>query len=296
MAGVASPSPQRHLDTADELQSSSPTTDAQRRGRPCSRRRSGSRSGSRHRGASKRCSGSRSRSTERARGSSTSQPRSNSKPKHVSSGSTRSRSRTPTTSNSKKPTLSWADKARGKRKSPRGDESNYGSPHANELDEMRRANEQLRKQDAQLKQEISRLAAAMVEIRRLASSPPSAQPTPSPVAMDTSEALHRPSGTKRRAAENTQKEAVNLLSELKVSFVNMQATLAKVQEALAHPEMGLGALSERISKLEEVDARRDPGQTPLQVPAQRNLLVPLTEGAILRAAIAAQPSPQPKHE
>ncbi|KAL3225357.1 hypothetical protein MRX96_049245 [Rhipicephalus microplus] len=29
MAGAASPSPQRHLDTADELQFSSPTTDAQ---------------------------------------------------------------------------------------------------------------------------------------------------------------------------------------------------------------------------------------------------------------------------
>ncbi|KAL3261197.1 hypothetical protein MRX96_046175 [Rhipicephalus microplus] len=97
------------------------------------------------------------------------------------------------------------------------------------------------------------------------------------------------------AWETQEEEAVNLLSELKVSFVNMQATLAKIQEAVAHPKMGLGALSERISKLEEVDARRDPGPTPLQVPAQRNVLAPPTEGAILRAAIAAQPSPQPKH-
>ncbi|KAL3193871.1 hypothetical protein MRX96_000158 [Rhipicephalus microplus] len=32
-----------------------------------------------------------------------------------------------------------------------------------------------------------------------------------------------------------------------------------------------------------------------QVPAQRNILAPPTEGAILRAAIAAQPSSQPKH-
>ncbi|KAL3238977.1 hypothetical protein MRX96_021751 [Rhipicephalus microplus] len=94
--------------------------------------------------------------------------------------------------------------------------------------------------------------------------------------MGTSDALHRPSGTKRRAVENTQEEdAVNLLSELKVSFVNMQATLAKIQEAVAHPKMGLGALSERTSKLEEVDARRDPSLTPLQL---------------------LNPSPQPKHE
>nr|XP_037290555.1 serine/arginine-rich splicing factor 2-like [Rhipicephalus microplus] len=112
MADAASPSPKRHLDTADEFQSSSPTTDNQRRGRPRSRGRSGGFSGPRRRGASKGCSGSRSRSTERARGSSTSQLRSTSRPGPVSSGPTRSRSRSPATSNSKKPTLSWADKAR----------------------------------------------------------------------------------------------------------------------------------------------------------------------------------------
>ncbi|KAL3209196.1 hypothetical protein MRX96_009382 [Rhipicephalus microplus] len=243
MAGAASPSPKRHLDTADEFQSSSPTTDNQRRGRPSSRGRSGGYSGPRRRGASKGCSGSRSRSTERARGSSTSQLRSNSRPGPVSSGPTRSRSRSPATSNSKKPTLSWADKARGRRESPRGDESNRCSPHAN-----------------------------------------------------TSVALHRPSGTKRRAVENTQEEeVVHLLSELKVSFVNLQATSAKIQEAVSHPKVGLGALSERISKLEELDAKMDPGPTPLQVPAQRNVLAPPTEGTILRATIAAQSSPQPKH-
>ncbi|KAL3195379.1 hypothetical protein MRX96_015849 [Rhipicephalus microplus] len=261
MAGAASPSPQRHLDTADEFQSLSPVTDAQHIGRPRSRGRSGGRSRSRRRGAPKECSGSPSRSTERARRSSTSQPRSTSRPGHVSSGPTRSRSRTPTISNSKKPTLSWADKARGRRERRR---INRGSPHASELDEMRRPNEQLRKENAQLKQEMSRLGAEMAEIRKLVSSPPSAQPAPTPVAMDTPEALHRPSGTKRRAVENTQEEyAVNLLLELKVFFVNMQATLAKIQEAVAHPKMGLGALSERIGKLKEVDARRDPGPTPL---------------------------------
>ncbi|KAL3190583.1 hypothetical protein MRX96_039669 [Rhipicephalus microplus] len=129
MAGAASPSPRRHLDTADEFQSSSPTTDAQRRGRPRSRGRSGGRSGSRCLGASRGCSGSRSRSTERARGSFSSQPRSTSRPGNVSSVPTRSRSRTPTTSNSKRPTLSWADRARGRLESPRGDKSNCGSPH-----------------------------------------------------------------------------------------------------------------------------------------------------------------------
>ncbi|KAL3224389.1 hypothetical protein MRX96_049494 [Rhipicephalus microplus] len=118
----------------------------------------------------------------------------------------------------------------------------------------------------------------MAEIRKLAFSPPSAQLTSAPVAMDTPEALHRSRGTKRQAVENTQEEeAVNLLSELKNSFVNIQAALAKTQEAVAHPKMGLGALSERLSKLEEVDAKRYPGPTPLQVPAQRNALAPPAE-------------------
>ncbi|KAH7931577.1 hypothetical protein HPB51_029805 [Rhipicephalus microplus] len=157
--------------------------------------------------------------------------------------------RTPTTSNSKTSTLSWADKARGRSESSRGDELNSGSPHTSEPDEMRRANEQLRKENAQLKQEMSRLAEEMAEIRKLASSPSSAQPASASVAMNTPEALHRSRGTKHQAVENTQEEeAVNLLSKLKNSFVNKQATLAKIQEAVVHTKMGLGPLSERISK------------------------------------------------
>ncbi|KAL3220487.1 hypothetical protein MRX96_029837 [Rhipicephalus microplus] len=144
---------------------------------------------------------------------------------------------------------------------------------------------------------MSGLATEMAEIRKLASSPRSAQPASAPVTMDTSEALHMSSETKHRVVENTQKEeAVNLLSELKDSFVKIQATLAKIHEVVAHLKMRLGALSERISKLEEVYARRYPGLTLLQVPAQFNVLAPPTECAILRATIAARPSSQPKNE
>ncbi|KAL3184494.1 hypothetical protein MRX96_031785 [Rhipicephalus microplus] len=45
--------------------------------------------------------------------------------------------------------LCWADKAQERRESSRGDESNRGSPYTSELDEMRRANEQLRRENAQ---------------------------------------------------------------------------------------------------------------------------------------------------
>ncbi|KAL3257524.1 hypothetical protein MRX96_046472 [Rhipicephalus microplus] len=215
----------RHLYTVDEFQSLSPTTDAQRRGRPRSRGCSGSRSGSRRHGASRirlalqvdRTGPGKvplfSLAPPQGRGL-------------VSSGPTRSRSRTPTTSNSKKPTLSWADKARGGREPPSGDKSNRGSLYASKLDEMRRATKQPRKENVQLKQEMNRLAVEMAEIRKLTSSAPSAQPTSGPVAVDTSEALHRSSRTKRRTVQKTQVKAVNLLLELKDSFVNMQATLA----------------------------------------------------------------------
>ncbi|KAL3211084.1 hypothetical protein MRX96_036655 [Rhipicephalus microplus] len=102
---------------------------------------------------------------------------------------------------------------------------------------MRRANEQPRKENAQLKQEMNRLAAEMTEIRKLASSPPirhsPPQPASAPIAMNTYEALHKSSVTKCRVVENTQEEEA--------------------------------------------------------VPGQRNVLAPPTEGAILLAAIAAQP-------
>ncbi|KAH7937957.1 hypothetical protein HPB49_018223 [Dermacentor silvarum] len=229
-----------------------------------------------------------------SRGRSGSRPRSSSKPGHDTSGRIRSRSRTPTSLRSKKPSLSWADMARGGREAPRGDDLRRDSHHANELEKLRRDNEQLRKENARVKQEMSRLAAEMAEIRKLALSPSPAQPAsvPVPVAMDTSEASHGSSAPKRRAVENRQEdETIKLLSELNNAVASMQASLEKVQAAIAHPKMGLGALSERISKLEEVDAR----PAPSQVAVQRNVLAPPTEGAILRAALSAQPSPQPKH-
>ncbi|KAH7932664.1 hypothetical protein HPB49_000559 [Dermacentor silvarum] len=229
-----------------------------------------------------------------SRGRSGSRPRSSSKPGHDTSGRIRSRSRTPTCLRSKKPSLSWADMALGGREAPRGDDLRRDSHHANELEKLRRDNEQLRKENARVKQEMSRLAAEMAEIRKLALSPSPAQPAsvPVPVAMDTSEASHGSSAPKRRAVENRQEdETIKLLSELNNAVASMQASLEKVQAAIAHPKMGLGALSERISKLEEVDARL----APSQVAVQRNVLAPPTEGAILRAALSAQPSPQPKH-
>ncbi|KAH7949722.1 hypothetical protein HPB49_014557 [Dermacentor silvarum] len=273
-----------------------PADEFQRRGRCRSRSRSRGRSGSRGRSASRGRSGSRSRSTGWAcsRGRSDSRPRSSSRPGHDTSGRIRSRSRTPTSLRSKKQTLSWADMARGGREAPRGDDLRRESHHANELEKLGRVNEQLRKENSRVKQEMSRLAAEMAGIRKLALSPSPTLPAsvPVPVAMDTSEASHGSCAPKHRAVENIQEaETIKLLSELNNAVASMQACLEKVQEAIAHLKMGLGALSERISKLEEVDA----SPAPSQVAVQRNVLAPSTEGAILRAALSAQPSPQPRH-
>ncbi|KAH7986437.1 hypothetical protein HPB49_025964 [Dermacentor silvarum] len=214
-------------------------------------------------------SGSRTWSRGRAcsRGRSGSRLRSSSMPGHDTSGRIRSRSRTSTALRSKKPTLSWADMA--------DDDLRSDLHHANALEELRRVNEQLRK---------------------LALSPSPAQPASVPVAMGTCEASHGSSAPKRRAVENRQEdETIKLLSELKNSVASMQASLVKVQAAITHRKMGLGALNERISKSEEIDARSEPRPAPSQVAAQRNVLQPPTEGAILRATLSAQPSPQPRH-
>ncbi|KAH7959149.1 hypothetical protein HPB49_008936 [Dermacentor silvarum] len=69
-----------------------------------------------------------------------------------------------------KPTLSWADMARGGRESPEATTC---------LEKLRRDNEQLRKENARVKQEMSRLAAEMAEIRKLALSPPRRNQPPS---------------------------------------------------------------------------------------------------------------------
>ncbi|KAH7967130.1 hypothetical protein HPB49_022961 [Dermacentor silvarum] len=177
-------------DTADEFQASS-TLGAKRKGR--SRSRSGlkrpGRSGSRSRSRGRACS----------LGRSSLRPRSSYRPGPDTSGWIMSHSHTPTSLRSKKPTLSWADMTRGRREAPRGDDLRRFSHHANELEELCRVNQQLRKENARVKQEMSRLAAEMTEIRKLALSPSPAQPAsvPVPVAIDRSEASHGSSAPKR---------------------------------------------------------------------------------------------------
>ncbi|KAL3184010.1 hypothetical protein MRX96_006324 [Rhipicephalus microplus] len=172
MAGAASSSPQRHLDAADEIQDAAPDPGAMVPPRDVPARAPG-RQNVPGEVPILSLAPTQSRGTFR-RGRPGPAP---ARPTPLTARSRRS---------------PWADKARERRESPGGDELNRGSLHASELDEMRRANEQLRKENAQLKQEMSRLAAEMAEIRKLASSPPSAQPAPAPVAMDTSVALRRP--------------------------------------------------------------------------------------------------------
>ncbi|KAH6941972.1 hypothetical protein HPB50_026066 [Hyalomma asiaticum] len=200
MAGVASPSTQRHPDTADEFQTSSSTVDAQCRRRPAPGATvppgdvpapaPGRQNGPIHRDAPLPCLAPAPGRGMAHRGGP---------------------GRTP----ARPPPL----RARSSRRSPGPARP---EKEVKELGKLRRANEQLRKENAQVKQEMSRLAAEIAAIRRLASSPPSAQPTSAPVAMDASEESHRSSTPKRRAVEKTVKgETGNLLSELKDAFVNM---------------------------------------------------------------------------
>ncbi|KAL3223899.1 hypothetical protein MRX96_026974 [Rhipicephalus microplus] len=119
--------------------------------------------------------GSKSRSAPRSRPSSPSPARSGSRGRSTSrtrSGSSnRPRSNTPSGGKGKS-YLTWADRARGNQAQASNSQDSHDPCLTNELKELRRANDSLRKENAQFKQEISRLATEIAEIRKLALKPP----------------------------------------------------------------------------------------------------------------------------
>ncbi|KAL3246382.1 hypothetical protein MRX96_017845 [Rhipicephalus microplus] len=119
-------------------------------------------------------SGSRGRSTSRTRSGSSNRPRSN----------------TPSGGKGKS-YLTWADRARGNQEQASNSQDSHDPRLTNELKELRRANDSLRKENAQFKQEISRLATEIAEIRKLALKPPAPPAATSSSAMDTAEAPPR---------------------------------------------------------------------------------------------------------
>ncbi|KAH8030639.1 hypothetical protein HPB51_010573 [Rhipicephalus microplus] len=165
----------------------------------------------------------------------------------------------------------------------------------NELKELRRANDSLRKENAQFKQEISRLATEIAEIRKFALKPPAPPAATSSSAMDTAEAPPKAGAVKRRALDSSKEdETLELLSELKKAISNIQSGLSQVQEMIAHPQLGLVALSEKILKLEGTHHGFLPSTSTTPVPNLNSVIAPPTEGAILQAALS-KPIPKPKH-
>ncbi|KAL3240246.1 hypothetical protein MRX96_047918 [Rhipicephalus microplus] len=114
--------------------------------------------------------GSKSRSAPRSRPSSPSPARSGSRGRSTSrtrSGSSnRPRSNTPSGGKGKSH-LTWADRARGNQAQASNSQDSHDPRLTNELKELRRANDSLRKENAQFKQEISRLATEIAEIRKI---------------------------------------------------------------------------------------------------------------------------------
>ncbi|KAH7941308.1 hypothetical protein HPB49_011983 [Dermacentor silvarum] len=126
----------------------------------------------------------------------------------------------------------------------------------NELEELRRANDSLRKENAQFKQEISRLAAEMAEIRSMERAPPAPQPAACASAMDTRRALDDSRGD----------ETVEILSQVKNVISNIDRSLSSTRNSRAPP----------------------PGHaTPTaQVSNFHSVIAPPMEGAILEAALS----------
>ncbi|KAH7941793.1 hypothetical protein HPB49_017578 [Dermacentor silvarum] len=266
--------------SSDPRASSSPSVRGRRRSR--SRGRSTSRRVSRSRSASR----SRPMSHSPARSSS----RGRSKSGTGSDSSNRPRSKTPTGGKGKS-SLTWADRARGNQTQASNSQDSHDPRLTNELEELRRANDSLRKENAQFKREISRLAAEMAEIRRLALTPPA----PQPAAMDTVEAPPKTVAVKRRALDDSRgDETVELLSELKNAISNIQTGLSHVQEMIAHPQLGLVALSARILRLEGTSHGFLPSTSTAQVSNLHSVIAPPTKGAILEAALS-QSIPKPNH-
>ncbi|KAL3188877.1 hypothetical protein MRX96_003033 [Rhipicephalus microplus] len=95
---------------------------------------------------------------------------------------------TPPSGGKGKSYLTWADRARGNQAQASNSQDSHDPRLTNELKELRRANDSLRKENAQFKQEISRLATEIAEIRKLALKPPAPPAATSSSAMDTAEA------------------------------------------------------------------------------------------------------------
>ncbi|KAL3191727.1 hypothetical protein MRX96_059613 [Rhipicephalus microplus] len=191
--------------------------------------------------------------------------------------------------------LTWADRARGNQEQASNSQDSHDPRLTNELKELRRANDSLRKENAQFKQEISRLATEIAEIRKLALKPPAPPAATSSSAMDTAEAPPKAGAVKRRALDSSREdETLELLSELKKAISNIQSGLSQVQEMIAHPQLGLVALSERILRLEGTHHGFLPSTSTTPVPNLNSVIAPPTEGAILQAALS-KPMPKPKH-
>ncbi|KAH7937234.1 hypothetical protein HPB49_009268 [Dermacentor silvarum] len=270
---------------SDQQASSSPSLRGRRRS--SSRGQSTSRRGSRSRSAS------RSQPTSPSRAHSSSRGRS--KSRTGSESSNRTRSKTPTSSKGKS-SITWADRVRGNQTQASNSQDWHDARPTNELEELRRANDSLRKENAQFKKEISRLAAEMAEIRRLAHTPPAPQPAACSLAMDTAEPPPPDTvAVKRHALDDSREdETVELLSELKNAISDIQTGLSHVQEMImiAHPHLGLVVLSARILRLEGTSHGFIPSTSRSQVSNLHNVIAPPIEGAILKTAFSQS---KPKH-
>ncbi|KAL3246253.1 hypothetical protein MRX96_057798 [Rhipicephalus microplus] len=103
----------------------------------------------------------------------------------------------------------------------------------NELKELKRAIDSLRKENAQFKQEISRLATEIAKIRKLALKPPAPPAATSSSAMDTADAPPKAGAVKRRALDSSREdETLELLSELKKPISNIQSGLSQCAPTL----------------------------------------------------------------
>ncbi|KAL1471759.1 hypothetical protein MTO96_039753 [Rhipicephalus appendiculatus] len=249
-----------------------------------SRSRSRGRSRSRSRSISRDHSVSRNRSASRGQSASKSNP-------------TPSVSRTSTAAVSddgrkrKKPTLSWADRVKGSAGSTTVSDSR-------EPEQTRDVNEleKLRKENETLKATIERMASEIAEIKNLA-----LRHAQAPEVMDVFQRVAENSGAaKRRAVDSKHcsevSEIKSIVSQAAENIKALQQGLSQIQVALGDPHRGLAALAERIDRIEKAVPPAGPsvaaGET---IPRTKRIIVPPTDGELLRSALTSPNSSLSNH-
>ncbi|KAH6930937.1 hypothetical protein HPB50_021039 [Hyalomma asiaticum] len=168
----------------------------------------------------------------------------------------------------RKSTLSWADTVSG------GGGMGPSQGPRDPLPEQVRDAEvaRLRKENADLKEMVRKMAGEMTEIKKLVITQRVSTKAPVPIANEVPAPASDSSGAPKRRTVCSKDESgsqiteiTNMLATLTKSVQQLQLGLTQMHVALGYPKRGLGALAERIGALERLVIPCASSAAPMQV-------------------------------